>query len=141
MTPNWIGVVAAGATLLAVWFGHVGVRKVEAVSPAHWRPAAVALALGLGLEMGALVSINPYVSGVLGIIGMTVMWDALEFARQHNRVKRGHAPANPRNARHARLLAENGAATSLDWLKRDPVGRRVGPEEAVALVQAQERSK
>lgn len=140
MTLNWIGVVMAAATFLAIWSGHVGVRKIEAVSPALWLPTALALVLGLALEMGALLSRNVYASGVLGIIGMTASWAALEFSRQHNRVKRGHAPANPANPRHSRLLAENRAATTVGWLQRDPVGRRVGPEEAFALLQAQEHS-
>jgi hypothetical protein len=134
MTFNWIGLVAAVATFLSIWFGHVGVRKIEAVSPTIWLPTAVALGLGLALEAGALLTQNLYVSGALGIVGMTVLWDALEFSRQHKRIKHGHAPANPNNPRHARLLAESKSATIIHWLDRDPMGHVVNlPREEQSL--------
>ncbi len=125
MTLNWIGLVAAAATFFSIWFGHVGVRKIEAASPSLWLPTAIAVALGLALELGALLSGNLYLCGALGIVGITVLFDALEFTRQHNRVKHGHAPANPNNPRHARLLAEHKSATTTDWLKREPIGHPV----------------
>ncbi len=119
MELNWIGVVAALATFLSVWIGHVTVRKVEYASASLRAPTVMALSLGLALEGVALASDNLYVSGVCGIVGITVLFDALEFRRQFKRVKKGHAPANPNNPRHAPLLAE-GKATTIDWLKRDP---------------------
>jgi hypothetical protein len=122
MTLNWIGVVAAAATFFGIWFGHVGVRRIEAASPTIWLPTVIALTVGLTLEAGALLIQNLYVSGALGIVGMTVLWDALEFSRQHKRVRHGHAPASPNNPRHARLLAENKSATTINWLDRDPTG-------------------
>lgn len=125
MTLNWIGIVAAAATFFGIWFGHVGVRKIEAASPTIWLPTTIALVLGLTLEAGALFTDNLYLSAALGIVGITVLWDALEFTRQHHRVKHGHAPANPNNPRHARLLSENKSATTTDWLKRDPIGHPV----------------
>jgi hypothetical protein len=137
MTWNWIGVVAAAATFFGVWFGHVGVRKIEYRSPTIWLPAIIALALGLTLELGALVSHNLYVSGALGIVGMTVLWDALEFRRQHKRIAKGHAPANPDNPRHAQLLGA-GKATTIDWLDRDPIGRSVTAEAAMRLLHTEE---
>lgn len=127
MTLNWIGLVAAVAAFFSIWFGHVGVRKIEARSPTLWLPTVIALGLGLTLEAGALFSGNRYISGALGIIGITILWDALEFTRQHHRVKKGHAPANPDNPRHARLLSENPSATTVNWLDREPTGRFVGP--------------
>ena len=42
-----------------------------------------------------------------GILGVTLLWDSFEFWRQQKRVIKGHAPANPDNPRHARILAEN----------------------------------
>ncbi len=140
MTLNWIGLVAAAATFFSIWFGHVGVRKIEAASPTLWLPTAIALTLGLALEIGALLSSNLYLSGALGIVGMTVLFDALEFSRQHKRIAHGHAPANLNNPRHARLLAENEQATAVDWLNRDPVGRRVTTEEALALLHGKGKS-
>jgi len=124
MTLNWIGLVAAVSAFFAIWFGHVGVRKIEAASPTIWLPTLIALVLGLIMEAGALIVGDLYVSAALGIVGITVLWDALEFTRQQNRVKHGHAPANPNNPRHARLLAENKSATIVNWLEREPVGQR-----------------
>jgi hypothetical protein len=134
MTLNWLGVAMGAVTFLAIWIGHVSVRKIEAASASLWPPTVLALVLGLALEAGALISHSTYVSGALGIAGITVLWDALEFTRQHNRIKHGHAPANPRNPRHARLLAENPSASTVDWLNREPVGRPVKADEALALV-------
>lgn len=129
MTLNWIGLVAALATFGGVWIGHVGVRKVDSISPTIWLPAGVALTLGVLFEMGALVSESLYLSAVLGILGITFLWDAFEFWRQDRRVRMGHAPANPGNRRHVRLLAENETATTIDWLARDPLGRQLTREE------------
>jgi hypothetical protein len=122
MMLNWIGVAAAAAAFFSIWLGHVGVRKIEAAAERLWLPAVAALGLGLGLEVAALLAPNHTLSAVLGIAGITLMWDALEFRRQHHRVARGHAPANPANPRHARLLGEGRGATTVDWLAREPAG-------------------
>jgi len=124
MTLNWIGVVAALATFFGVWIGHVMVRKVEYRASDLRVPVLVTLVIGLGLELVALSNISLSVSAACGILGMTVLFDALEFRRQFKRVKKGHAPANPNNPRHAPLLAE-GKATTSNWLKREPVGQVV----------------
>ncbi len=122
MTFNWIGVVAALATFFGVWIGHVTVRKAEYRAPDLRVPLLIAAIIGLALEVVALSSSSLYVSGACGILGMTALFDALEFRRQFKRVKKGHAPANPNNPRHAPLLAE-GTATTSDLLKREPVGQ------------------
>jgi hypothetical protein len=103
---NTIGIVAALATFLGVWVGHVAVRKIEFVSPTIWLPTSIFTLLGIGLEVLALRSANAQLSAAFGILGITVLWDALEFTRQQRRVRKGHAPANPNNPRHARLMAE-----------------------------------
>ena len=113
--------MATVSAFYAIWFGHVGVRKIEAASPTMWLPTLIALVLGLIMEVGALIANSLYVSAVLGIVGITVLWDALEFTRQQNRIKHGHAPANPKNPRHVRLLAENKSATVVNWLEREPI--------------------
>jgi hypothetical protein len=123
MTLNGLGLAAGAAAFFAIWFGHVGVRKLEASAPVLWVPAGGALILGLAVETAALLTANRYVSAPLGIVGVTLLWDALEFWRQEKRVAHGHAPANPRNPRHARLLAAGQGATAFDWLKREPEGR------------------
>lgn len=108
MTPNWMGLVTAAATFFGIWMGHVGVRKIEAASPSLWIPALGARGLGAALEIGALLSTSLYLSGALGTVGMTFLWDALEFRRQHMRVRSGHAP-RPTRATPATLACWRGA--------------------------------
>jgi hypothetical protein len=131
MTLNGIGVVAALATFLGVWVGHVAVRKVEYRAPDLRAPMLVALIIGLALEVVALSSTSLYLSGACGILGMTALFDAAEFRRQFKRVKKGHAPANPNNPRHAPLLTE-GKATTVDLLKREPMGQVITYKEQAA---------
>jgi hypothetical protein len=138
MQINPLGLVAAGTAFVSIWAGHVAVRKIEAKTVHIWKPTLAALALGLTLEFAALAIANRPLSTVCGILGITLLWDAFEFWRQAKRVRIGHAPANPNNPRHAALLAEaNSRATTLDLLKRDPVGRVVSPQEAARLIAKQ----
>lgn len=137
MSLQWIGLVAALSVFFGVWFGHVGVRTIESISSTIWLPTLLAILVGLALELWSLLSGNLYVSAATGILGITLLWDALEFIRQERRVKEGHAPANPDNSRHARILSEYPTATTVDLLDRDPVGHPVTPEQAVRLVSTQ----
>lgn len=129
MSLNWIGLIAAAATFFGVWIGHISVRKIEYLSPTIWAPSGASLLIGLLLEFGALLSNDHTLSAALGIFGITVLWDALEFLRQQNRVQKGHAPANPNNPRHARILQSSTLSTNFDWLDRNPIGRRLTVEE------------
>jgi hypothetical protein len=137
MNVQWIGLIAAASTFSGIWFGHVAIRKIEYLSPNIWLPSLVALLSGLVLESGALASESKKISALLGILGVTLLWDSIEFWRQQNRVRNGRAPANPDNPRHSRILAEFNSATTIDWLDRIPVGRQLSPEELQAI---QERS-
>jgi hypothetical protein len=119
---NTIGVVAALTAFLSIWFGHVAVRKVEFISPTILIPTIIFAAVGLLTEYLSLITTHQLLSTALGIFGITLLFDALEFTRQQRRIIKGHAPANPNNPRHARILAEQSAATTLDLLKRDPIG-------------------
>lgn len=120
MTLNPLGLASALAAFLGTWLGHVTVRKVEAAAPILWPPILIALALGLGLETWSLVTDSRIISAFTGILGITVLWDALEFVRQEKRIKKGHAPAKPTNPRHARILTAYPAATTINLLKREP---------------------
>lgn len=136
MDLNWLGLASAFATFIGVWVGHVSVRKIEREVSRIWIPAALALVFGLGLELASLLSRNLILSAVCGILGVTLLWDALELAvRQPNRVKHGHAPANPNNPRHAHILATHSDATTIDWLDRDPRGTPYTPEELASLTE------
>jgi hypothetical protein len=129
MTANWIGMLAALAAFLGIWLGHVSVRKIEYHSETVWLPSGVAFVLGVLLEAGALQTDSLAISAVLGILGITVLWDSLEFWRQQKRVGSGHAPANPDNPRHARLLQSSRHATTINWLDRQPLGRQLTTDE------------
>jgi len=134
MAINSLGLIAAATAFFTIWGGHVAVRKVEANARDIKQPMFIAIALGLLTEYGALVTSNLQLSTVFGILGITLLWDAFEIYRQQNRIKHGHAPANPNNPRHAKILAKHSSATTLDLLKRDPIGRQVFPEEAPKLI-------
>jgi len=134
MAINPLGLIAAITAFLTIWIGHVSVRKVEAESLNIKTPMFIAIGLGLITEFGALVIDYRPLSAVFGILGITLLWDAFEIYRQENRIKHGHAPANPNNPRHAKILKEHSSATTLDLLKRNPIGRQVSPEEAPKLI-------
>jgi hypothetical protein len=137
MELNWLGPASAAATFFGVWIGHVSVRKIEREVERIWIPATLALLLGIGLIIASFLTLNPILSAVCGILAVTLLWDALELAlRQPNRVKHGHAPANPRNPRHARILATYPEATTIDLLERDPRGFPYSNEELVSLKEA-----
>ncbi len=134
MEINFVGLAAALATFFGVWWGHVSVRKIERETVHVWKPALIALALGVGLMSASFLSTNMALSAVFGILGMTLLFDALEIAvRQPRRIKHGHAPANPNNPRHAKILAEYPEATTVDLLNRDPRGRVYSAAELTAL--------
>jgi hypothetical protein len=137
MAVNVLGPVAAASAFLGIWLGHVTVRKVEYISPTIWLPTVLFASAGLGLEIASLSTSSRAVSLSLGIIGITLLWDALEMTRQQRRVRKGHAPANPSNPRHALILTEYPAATPNNLLKREPLGRRVTTEEASRLLEHQ----
>ena len=135
MEINPLGLISAVTAFLSIWIGHVSVRKIEAITVNLWKPMVIAIALGLTLEYAAISISNHPLSTVCGILGITLLWDALEIKRQTHRIRKGRAPANPNNLRHASMLAEpNSRATTLDILKRDPISRVVNPDEAVKLV-------
>src|SRR5689334_618903 len=102
MEMNFVGLASAAATFLGVWIGHVSVRKIERDVERIWIPAAIALTLGIGLELASFQADSLIVSTICGILGITLLWDSLELQyRQPRRVMKGHAPANPHNPRHA----------------------------------------
>lgn len=118
---NTVGLAAALAAFGAIWFGHVAVRKVEFASPTIWLPAVLFFLLGSTMEwLSTLVHLLP-LSVAVGIIGITLLWDSIELFRQQARVRKGHAPANPHNPRHAAILAEPASrATTINLLGREP---------------------
>ena len=126
MTPNYLGLIAALTAFLAIWGGHVSVRKIEFISPTIWLPTVIFATLGVLIEIFSLTTVHRPLSTVFGILGITLLFDAFEFTRQQKRIRKGHAPANPNNPRHATILAEpNSRATTHDLLKREPTGKPI----------------
>ena len=136
MEINAVGLAAALATFFGIWGGHVSVRKIERETKNLWIPAIIALVLGMGLWLASFLTSSLPLSAASAILGVTLLWDAFEFYRQQKRIKHGHAPANPDNPRHARILAEYPAATTIDWLDRDPRGEPYSAAELAALKEA-----
>jgi uncharacterized protein DUF4491 len=122
MTVNPLGLIAAFTAFFSIWFGHVAVRKIESISPTIWLPASIFAILGLSWEWLSLKVPSLQIATVFGILGITLLFDAFELARQQRRIIMGHAPANPHNLRHAKILKEYSSATTLDVLKREPMG-------------------
>jgi hypothetical protein len=120
MEVNTLGLTAAVTAFVTIWAGHVAVRKIESASPTIAIPVAGSILLGLIAEYCSLITDNLHLKVTLGILGVTLLWDAFEFVRQQKRIRKGHAPANPNNPRHARILKEYSSATTLDLLKREP---------------------
>jgi hypothetical protein len=136
MEINWLGLASAAATFLGVWVGHVSVRKIEREVVRIWIPTTLALLFGFGLLLASFLTPNLIISTICGILAVTLLWDSLELAvRQPNRIKHGHAPANPNNPRHAAILAAYPNATIIDWLDRDPRGFPYTKEELNALME------
>jgi hypothetical protein len=126
MQINTLGLTAAITAFLSIWGGHVAVRKIEFISPTIWLPTISFAMLGLIAEYCSLITDNLSLKTALGILGITLLFDAFEFTRQQKRIRKGHAPANPNNPRHARILSEpNSRATTRDLLKREPTGKRI----------------
>jgi hypothetical protein len=130
---NILGIVCAIATFGSVWLGHVAVRRIEFHAPTLLLPILSTLGLGLVAEIAAVLLTDSSASAVLGILGMTLLWDSFEFIRQERRIRKGFAPANPNNPRHARILQEYPSVTTQDWLKREPRGRAYSTEELYSI--------
>jgi hypothetical protein len=120
MTVNPLGLIAAFTAFFSIWFGHVAVRKIESISRTIWIPSTIFAILGLSCEWLSVKAPSLQIATVFGILGITLFFDSFELTRQQRRIIRGHAPANPDNPRHAKVLREYPSATTLDFLKRDP---------------------
>ena len=133
MQINLIGFISALMAFLSIWWGHVGVRKIEAISLWLWPPMLFSTLLGIVFEIIAAQTNSTHLSAACGIVGVVFLWDAFEFYRQEKRIKSGHAPANSNNPRHAAILVAHPEATSFDWLDRNPRGQAYTTEELDAM--------
>ena len=93
MTFQWAGPALAVVTLATIGFGHVMVRRLN--YSYGTKPVPIVAGLGLLFLFLSLRTANDLTCAVLGIVGVTTLWDGFELYRQEERVRRGHAPANP----------------------------------------------
>jgi hypothetical protein len=110
---QFAGPVLAGVTFLTIWWGHVLVRIVHYYFGT--KPAPAIFLLGLLTLLGTTQTSSDLLSAALGIVGLTLVWDAFELHRQELRVQQGHAPLNPRvHTRAAGIAAASLAANASD---------------------------
>lgn len=133
MQIQTFGAVCAITTFLNIWIGHVSVRAIEAKSERLWQPMAVFIIAGI-LSLEASTRSVGASQAVLGITGVMLLWDAFELYRQHHRIQVGHAPANPSNPRHQRLLTTFPTATTVNLLDRNIRGEAYTVEEIKAIL-------
>jgi hypothetical protein len=91
---EWTGLVLSLTTVATIGIGHVMVRKLN--YRFGTKPSPIAAAIGVAVLVSSLFASTTLLSGVLGIVGITTMWDAIELVRQERRVQKGHAPRNPK---------------------------------------------
>jgi hypothetical protein len=106
------GPVLAVVTFLTIWWGHVLVRIVHYYYGT--RPAPAIFLGGLLLLLGSTQTGSDLLSATLGIVGLTLVWDAFELHRQELRVRQGHAPLNPRVHKVAAGMAASRLAGAGD---------------------------
>jgi hypothetical protein len=114
----WAGPVLAVTTFLTIWWGHVLVRIVHYYFGMKLAP--VIFVSGLLLLLGSTQTGSDLLSAALGIVGLTLLWDAFELHRQELRVRQGHAPLNPSVHREAAgLLAASLNASLTEEERRE----------------------
>lgn len=59
------------------------------------KPAPLVFVLGLVFFVLSLLVASNLASAALGILGMSTVWEGIGLYRQENRIRRGHASANP----------------------------------------------
>jgi hypothetical protein len=93
MTLQWAGPVLAFVTVATIGIGHVMVVKTN--YRYGTKPTPLVFGLGLAFLLLSLWTSSDLASAVLGIVGVTMLWDGFELYRQEERIRRGHAHANP----------------------------------------------
>lgn len=82
---QFAGLVLAATTLVTIAIGHVLVRRLQAAYGT--RPAIYLFGLGALVLLISLAARPDLLSAVLGITGITIVWDGIEIYRQEKRMK------------------------------------------------------
>ena len=91
---NYIGIIIGLATFLCIGLFHPLVIKAEYHFGRQCWPAF--LLAGIAFLAASLFVTNNYASIILGVVSFSSFWSILEVRQQHNRVKKGWFPMNPK---------------------------------------------
>lgn len=83
---DFSGIVLAVVTFATIALGHVLVRWLHARFGT--RPARPFFLSGAAVMLAALLASPNLLSGALGIIAVTLVWDGIEIYRQEKRMQR-----------------------------------------------------
>ncbi len=93
---NWQGLLTGLAAFFIIGLFHPLVVKVEY----YWSRKAwpVFMIPGLIAVVASLFILHTFWSIFLGVLGFSAFWSVLELIKQHERVKKGQAKANPKRS-------------------------------------------
>ena len=80
------GLILGITTVATIAAGHVLVRRLHARFGT--RPAVPLFLLSALMLLASLLSRSDLLSGLLGITGVTILWDGIELFRQEKRMSR-----------------------------------------------------
>jgi hypothetical protein len=90
---NTTGILLGTFVLFATGLGFVWVIKLEYYVGAH--VARAVATLGVVVTLLSVLVPDLRLSAVMGILGSTIVWGAIELPQQEQRVAKGMFPANP----------------------------------------------
>ncbi|HBS12268.1 MAG TPA: hypothetical protein DEO36_06975 [Flavobacteriaceae bacterium] len=91
---NYVGPILAVTVFVTIGIGHVAVRYLN--YHLGTKPGIPLFIIGFSLLIYTMYVPSDLWSSVVGIIGMTTVWDGIEMYRQEKRIINGHAPENPK---------------------------------------------
>ena len=91
---NWTGLIIGLATFLLIGLFHPLVIKSEYYLGRRCWP--IFLLAGISTLAASLLIQNDYASIILGVVSFSCFWSILEVFQQHDRVKKGWFPMNPK---------------------------------------------
>lgn len=91
---NYIGILIGLATFLCIGLFHPLVIKAEYHFGRRCWPAF--LVAGIAFLVASLFVDNTYASIILGVVAFSSFWSILEVRQQHERVRKGWFPMNPK---------------------------------------------
>ena len=91
---NWTGLIIGLATFLLIGLFHPLVIKSEYYLGRRCWP--IFLLAGIVTLAASLLIQNDYASIILGVVSFSCFWSILEVFQQHDRVKKGWFPMNPK---------------------------------------------